>query len=228
MLERHKRDICQGPENRSTYFSPQPQATSEHAMYRSVGVEGFNLNYLLWVEGQHDESKDYMLCELTFHIHCHPHASPARPHYEPGHVTPRSPMLCIWNQKHWASLWKYVTEMRDSSDNVSVLFPLYPPGRLIFSLHPFNWSPLERLKKHHLLFYKRCGVFLQTRTWLARQNTTPLLIGWACPVDRRWTPRESGTLEAKKKKNSSYKLHHAPPLSGFGLITGKSFVLKLY
>lgn len=40
---------------------------------------------------------------------------------------------------------------------------------------------------------------------MARSNARPLVIGRECPVDRRWTPRESGTLEGKKKKNSSYK-----------------------
>lgn len=100
MVEGNKRDICQTSDNLSTYSTICSRLCVKHCRCGAI-----DLNYLLWGVWQQDESRDYMLCELTFLIHCHPHASPSRPHFEPGHVTARSALLFIW-YKSGLNCWK--------------------------------------------------------------------------------------------------------------------------
>lgn len=153
------------------------------------------------------------MCEITTALHI---TSSARPHFEPGHVTPRSPLLCVLNQNHDEFLnglnCGFVTRCIFSSS------PL-------FSREYCSNSSRERLKKRHRLqaqIQAYCKLAphwpgqIQPRSWLA---DSVLLTEGGLPESReQW--------RHKKKKNS--ELHHAPPLSRFGLITGKSFVLRLY
>lgn len=140
----------------------------------------------------------------------HPHASPARPHFEPGHVTLRSAWLLIWNESGYEKslkCWQRVC-----------YFYFFVLRQCLLAHDSLN--SIGTVKKHHLLpaqftFCKLAPDWpgeIQRRLWLAE---SVLLTEGGLPESReRW-----------KLKFSASELHHAPPLSGFGIITGKPFVL---
>lgn len=154
------------------------------------------------------------MCEITTALHI---TSSARPHFEPGHVTPRSPLLCVLNQNHDEFLnglnCGFVTRCIFSSS------PL-------FSREYCSNSSRERLKKNATVYKRRYKLIVNSRLiGPVKYNPAPdwLIVSCWPKVDSQRVGNSGGT---KKKKNS--ELHHAPPLSRFGLITGKSFVLRLY
>lgn len=60
------------------------------------------------------------------------------------------------------------------------------------------------------------------RDW-TKSNATPPVIGRTCPVDRRWIPWESGTLEGKGKKLQPHNYTMRLLWLGLGVISGVPF-----
>lgn len=128
------------------------------------------------------------MCELTFHIHCHPHASPASTSL--WTKTCDSSFSLVELKRRRARLWKKTLNCDMWSVFFYSVFPKQSPCSLRLAELRWNgWKtpPLQQCSEWRL--------FLLTRAWLARSNARPLVIGRECPVDR----------SEKKKKNSSYK-----------------------
>lgn len=79
------------------------------------------------------------MCEITTALHI---TSSARPHFEPGHVTPRSPLLYVRNQKHDEFL---------NGLNCGLVTRCIFSSSTLFSREHCSNSSRERLKKLHRL-----------------------------------------------------------------------------
>lgn len=183
------------------------------------------------IQWQHDESKDYMqcgMCALAFRIHCHPHASPARPHFEPRHVTPRSGWLFIRNESGF-NCGK--PESWTSRIVVCVTRTKSPPRESACCAISARWTPSERLekeKKRHLITAQAATFCKRAPDWPARMQRGLWLAESVLLTEGGLPESRESWKQKKKKKIPASKRHHAPPRSGFGIITGKPFVVKLY
>lgn len=134
-------------------------------------------------------------------------ASSARPHFEP-----RTAFGCSYQTKcEEPDLWT-----RGPESAAVFLGPAQAVPRLL----PTRWSG----------FYFFCPpFFFLLRTPLAFCKLAP---DWSAQTQRRlWLAErvlltEGGLRGSCKKKNSATKLHHAPPRSRFGIITGKTFLYR--
>lgn len=77
---------------------------------------------------------------------------------------------------------------------IIIIYPLFLRDRSL-------WSPSTVGTFNATFFLISAAACFVNRVWLVRADRTAIVIGWECPVDRRWIPWETQTLEAK---NSSY------------------------